>query len=474
MFTKIYLDQNGDMEKERGLVAFAKQRQSIMHDLMKFNSLQQEQHRCELIDGSIIKIKSCFGQDRIEIYSPLPDTMEMREEYLMVTGYYLPTKNPAWTFIWDVARNDYATDAYTNDGVVSPSEYPVEGYEVFSPWASGRIYSSTGIGYPDSNNTYYAPNNYRVGDIVYVAGTPGAFTTVASISGERLTVTDISKLGSSYCYVAVAMPMRGTEVEWWSYEPGPWPSGGFHHVVDWRSYYLKPEFTGLEFETGPIWQYNCWWSFILSSLFQIRHITSDVNEVLPTDGSSYFIYTLMREHADYDATGGTITNEFRWTYRTRVSDGSVIPGHEIVTVYNGNDQAPVVPDGDTGDAGEFTCESTEVIEAPNPFVDEIIYQNHVGWCIMPNVYSSAEGSFTRRSAQYDVQFYVYNGWEENVYAQCRRHNNLYSSVSTTRSAELEAAIKKLIGVVEDAIEETGIPYGVTVEGKYYSEKRFNL
>lgn len=73
--TRIILNNSGDINREKELVPFALLRQKILHNLMGFQNLKQDQVRCELTDGSVVKVKSCFGDDRIEIYSPITTTL---------------------------------------------------------------------------------------------------------------------------------------------------------------------------------------------------------------------------------------------------------------------------------------------------------------------------------------------------------------------------------------------------------------
>ncbi|MCK9408267.1 MAG: hypothetical protein M0R68_03955 [Bacteroidetes bacterium] len=66
----ILYDQAGDLEREKELTAFANNQLFILKDLMKFQNLAQDQRRVELVDGSVIVVKSVYNNDIIQVYSP--------------------------------------------------------------------------------------------------------------------------------------------------------------------------------------------------------------------------------------------------------------------------------------------------------------------------------------------------------------------------------------------------------------------
>jgi hypothetical protein len=110
MSTRVILNPDGDVEEEKKLIPFAKLRQSILHNLMSFQDLKQDQSSWkDLINGSVVRVKSCFNEDRIEIYCPLS-----KKEVIPIIPQCL---NQGTMFISVNASNDIEFYRYENDEV---------------------------------------------------------------------------------------------------------------------------------------------------------------------------------------------------------------------------------------------------------------------------------------------------------------------------------------------------------------------
>lgn len=71
---------SGDKFKASQLWGEGRHQLSILKNLMSFQKLQQDQRTVEFEDGTIIKCLSCFGQDVINVFVPIPEGVEEERE----------------------------------------------------------------------------------------------------------------------------------------------------------------------------------------------------------------------------------------------------------------------------------------------------------------------------------------------------------------------------------------------------------
>jgi len=79
----------GDELKAWSLMGEGRHQLSILKNLMQFQNLEQQQRSVTYSDGTIIKCLSCFGQDVIDVFVPIP-AGELREEQreIPLSKYY--------------------------------------------------------------------------------------------------------------------------------------------------------------------------------------------------------------------------------------------------------------------------------------------------------------------------------------------------------------------------------------------------
>ena len=117
---RVFLDRNGDIEKEKDLINFALNQRNILRNLMGFNNIQQDNRTVNMADGSVITVQSCFGLDNVFISSPVVATYGYsKTKYVDVAVFIGENSDNFGTgyFAWDIANDSYYS-MKTNDDAV--------------------------------------------------------------------------------------------------------------------------------------------------------------------------------------------------------------------------------------------------------------------------------------------------------------------------------------------------------------------
>ena len=80
---RVILDREGDLDAEKALVPFALNQRFILNNLMNFQGLMQDRRVVRMIDGSVITVRSFFGEDSVFISCPV-EVVEVVEEEVVV------------------------------------------------------------------------------------------------------------------------------------------------------------------------------------------------------------------------------------------------------------------------------------------------------------------------------------------------------------------------------------------------------
>jgi hypothetical protein len=225
MPVKVIYDQKGDLRREDELRGYALTQLFVTKDMMKFNDLKQDQRRINLIDGSVITIKSCYGDDVVTIFSPKQEAFENfgYERFFASArvGVYRHTTYDliaSACTIWD-CHNDKqavtgfsmpapyvgATDAaqwefhHFNLIYLSPSQYTVDENE--------NTITCNDVDFTMLNA--YGPC-VKPGDFVYYWGrTERTYTRVTDVSAHTLRVGNVTRLNNGgYPTIEISCSIR--------------------------------------------------------------------------------------------------------------------------------------------------------------------------------------------------------------------------------------------------------------------------
>ncbi|MFZ3045260.1 MAG: CAP domain-containing protein [Desulfatirhabdiaceae bacterium] len=170
MPTRIILSEEGDIEREKELIRFAQLRQAVLHNLMSFQNLKQDQTRCELTDGSVIKIKSCFGQDQIDIYSP---ALTVEAAPLIECEAEVALDNTLYFFVMNRAGGLYRVERYVVGNI---SSNPVAVFD-------GVLELKEEVGIDHSSRTFVIAGSTDTNSVIvdcralYINGNPYPFAS---------------------------------------------------------------------------------------------------------------------------------------------------------------------------------------------------------------------------------------------------------------------------------------------------------
>lgn len=522
--TRIIYHPGGDVEKEKELKKFALHQQFLLHDLMKFQNLKQDQRRLELVGGGIITVKSCFGQDQIEIYVPPSEVPIVTPSTEILYVYSVDySGNLSYWFIWDLSLDDYAEINDSYGDLIPASAYPVQYSLRYSPWStlSGRLGK-----YRILVDSHYVVSSFdgvlgnfnlvKTGDFFYKESQPWKWTRVTveryrpeySYSYVNRVVLDdksvLDEAGKVYC-LAVSLPMFYIE-EAWIPKFGQFTPAGLGAELCSTTVVTNPS-TGtttnvhgckevddrsLEYVVAD---HN---TYVTSVTTEEVHVagTGSINTDISANCGTAVVYTgpsggslpeidyvwavgfywLDEGHTipEYFVSGidgasvtGTRVSETELPYRYSMKgnfSGDYQKEYDYLTVENETVSAlnKNVYDSDYDYNVTLECYYTYGMMNPLKYVSYYYCDPTPGdiYGDLPFCY----GEFAEVTNIHACQFYTYPNFETNTSAQCEVRATQDAPVTTIRSTKLEVAIKALI----DASPE--INNTITIYGEIYSEK----
>jgi len=409
-------------------------------------------------------VKRCSGGDQVLIYA---------------SAY-----GSVWFFVWDMASNNYAEDAYWSvyqsgiKNLITKDQYPFDTQlqqDIMAYWKGERFASLTVT--PTRivesqkmfvvNSLDFGAGLVKAGDYVYSEYYPWIWSKVKSVAGCMIKTIDLVVQTSIYgrWIISSSLPLY-VRSEGWVYDQTPLglteDAEGYnagHYVcpggVGWT-------YSGHKDRGGHHYDY-----------------IENTSDVLPANSGSYADGSVIYDSVDCNYPPSLYGHAYRfYTGATKYNYiANVLKNFAVSYSRDYFDSFERVINflGDYLSGGSSSIDVLQTYRTSgilNPLAStNFEYTVYDKYLPLPHTqtkssdWPSVSGELAVCSDDFCFQFYTYHGYQINTAGQCEKRPSAISPPSTVRSSNLETAICELIR------SAGGNTSAVGVTGAYYSAKR---